>query len=87
VRDALTLVLFTGCRSGEVVAALWRDIDFDRAVWTIRETKNGEPHDVMLSSQAVELLKGRRALHDIFVFPSPAGERHVGQKALGLAQY
>lgn len=87
VRDALTLVLFTGCRSGEVVAALWRDIDFDRAVRTLRETKNGEPHDVMLPSQAVELLKGRRGLHDIFVFPSPVGERHVGQKALGLAQY
>lgn len=43
VRDALALVLFTGCRSGEVVAALWRDIDFERAIWTLRETKNGEP--------------------------------------------
>ncbi len=87
VRDALALVLFTGCRSGEVVAALWRDIDLERAVWTLRETKNGEPHNVMLPSQAVELLKGRRALHDIFVFSSPVGDRHVGQKALGLAQY
>lgn len=87
VRDALTLVLFTGCRSGEVVAALWRDIDLERAVWTIRETKNGEPHAVMLPSQAVELLKARSALHDIFVFLSPMGEQHVGQKALGLAQY
>ena len=86
VRDALSLVLFPGCRSGEVVAALWRDIDLERAVWTIHETKNGEPHAVMLPSQAVELLKARRALHDIFVFPSPMGEQHVGQKALGLAQ-
>lgn len=48
VRDALTMVLLTGCRSGEVVAGRWRDIDLDRGVWTIRETKNGEPHDVML---------------------------------------
>jgi len=87
VRDALALVLFTGCRSGEVVAALWRDIDLERAVWTIRETKNGEPHAVMLPSQAVELLKARKALHDIFVFPSPMGGRHIVQKALGLAQY
>lgn len=87
VRDALALVLFTGCRSGEVVAALRRDIDLERAVWTIRDTKNGEPHAVMLPSQAVELLKTRRALHDTFVFPSPMGEQHVGQKALGLAQY
>ena len=42
VREALSLVLLTGCRSGEVVAAIWRDIDLDRAVWTIRETKNGD---------------------------------------------
>ena len=47
VRDTLAMVLFTGCRSGEVVAAFWRGIDLERTVWTIRETKNGEPHDVM----------------------------------------
>ena len=87
VRDALALVLFTGCRSGEVVAALWRDIDLERAVWTIRETKNGEPHDVMLSRQAIDLLKVRRALHEVFVFPSPMDGYHIAQKALGLAQY
>lgn len=88
VREALTLVLLTGCRSGEVVAALWRDMDLDRGVWTIRETKNGEPHDVMLPQQAVELLKSRRGMDKAFVFPSPrqAG-RHVAQKALGFAQY
>lgn len=87
VRDALAMVLFTGCRSGEVVAAMWRDIDLERAVWTIRETKNGEPHDVMLSRQAIDLLKARRALHEVFVFPSPMDGQHIAQKALGLAQY
>jgi len=87
VRDALAMVLFTGCRSGEVVAALWRDIDLERAVWMIRETKNGEPHDVMLSRQAIDLLKARRALHEVFVFPSPMDGHHIAQKALGLAQY
>ncbi len=87
VRDALVLVLLTGCRSGEVVAAMWRDIDLERAVWTIRETKNGELHDVMLSRQAIDLLKARRALNEVFVFPSPMDGHHVAQKALGLAQY
>ena len=87
VRDALALVLFTGRRSGEVVAALWRDIDLERAAWMIRETKNGEPHDVMLSPQAIDLLKARWALHEVFVFPSPMDGHHIAQKALGLAQY
>ncbi|MBI3916075.1 MAG: tyrosine-type recombinase/integrase [Betaproteobacteria bacterium] len=87
VREALSLVLLTGCRSGEVVAALWRDIDLDRGVWTIRETKNGEPHDVMLPRQAIELLKSRHGMDKVHVFPSPRAGRHVAQKVLGFAQY
>jgi len=87
VREALSLVLLTGCRSGEVVGALWRDIDLDGRVWTIRETKNGEPHDVMLPQRAVELLKFRQGIDKVFVFPSPRPGQHVAQKALGLAQY
>jgi integrase len=87
VREAMSLVLLTGCRSGEVVAALWRDIDLDRGVWTIRETKNGEPHDVMLPRQAVDLLKSRQGMDKVFVFPSPRAGRHVAQKVLGFAQY
>jgi integrase len=87
VRESLTLVLLTGCRSGEVIAARWRDTDLERAVWTIRETKNGEPHDVMLPQQAVELLNYRKGLDKLFVFPSPRADQHIAQKALGLAQY
>lgn len=71
VREALSLVLLTGCRSGEVVAALWRDTDLDWGVWAIRETKNSEPHDVMLPRQAVELLKSRQGIDQVYVFPSP----------------
>jgi integrase len=87
VREALLLVLLTGCRSGEIVAGRWRDIDLDRAIWTLRETKNGEPHDVTLSQQAIELLNYRQSIDKTFVFPSPRTDRHVAQKALGLAQY
>jgi integrase len=88
VRESMKLVLLTGCRSGEVIAARWRDIDLERGVWTIRETKNGEPHDVMLPQQAVELLNYRKGLDKVvFVFPSRIPGQHVKQKALGLAQY
>ena len=87
VRDCLRLVLLTGCRSGEVVSALWRDIDLDRGVWTLLDTKNGEAHDVMLSRQATELISYRKGLDRVFVFPSQKAGKHVAQKALGLAQY
>ena len=87
VRESLKLVLLTGCGSGEVIAARWRDIDLERAVWTLRETKNGEPHDAMLPQQAVELLSYRKGLDKVFVFPSRLPGQHVTQKALALAQY
>jgi integrase len=87
VRESLRLVLLTDCRSGEVISVRWNDIDFELAVWTLRETKNGEPHDVLLSQQAAELLAYRKGLDKTFVFASSIPGRHIAQKALGLAQY
>lgn len=87
VRESMMLVLLTGCRSGEIVAGRWRDVDLERGVWTMRETKNGEPHDVMLCQQAIELLGYRKGIDKVFVFPSTKAGQHVKQKALGLAQY
>jgi integrase len=34
----------------------WSDINFDRAEWRIKETKNGTPQTVALSSEAIEVL-------------------------------
>lgn len=87
VRESMMLVLLTGCRSGEIVAARWRDVDLERGVWTIRETKNGAPNDVMLCQQAIELLGYRKGIDKVFLFPSTRAGQHVAQKALGLAQY
>ena len=88
VRDALRLQLLTGTRSGEVVGAEWDEIDLDAAIWTqpARKAKNGREHRVMLSRQAVELLKGRHDLSARWVFPS-RGDRPLLQKAIGVAQY
>jgi len=38
----------------------WEDLDLDKAEWTIpkEETKAGRVHDVPLSKQAVEILRG-----------------------------
>jgi integrase len=88
IRDAMMLSLLTGARGGEVVAARWRDIDFEHATWTQHETKTDVPHIVMLSRQAIELLKYRRELDPVHVFPSPKRrDQHINQKAMGLAQY
>lgn len=51
---ALLIQLSTLARIGEVVAARWEHVDFERMVWTLPDTKNGKAHRVFLSGFAVE---------------------------------
>lgn len=54
---AIHFMLLTLARREEVAAAEWRHIDLEVGTWTIPETKNGEPHIVPLSRQAMGLLR------------------------------
>ncbi|MDZ7841522.1 MAG: tyrosine-type recombinase/integrase [Gammaproteobacteria bacterium] len=90
IQDALSLILLTGCRGGEVVSARWEDIDLDNGEWRLPETKNSRPHTVYLSRQAIGLLASRRDEHKTWVFPSPSGTRkdhHIHQRAIVWALY
>lgn len=71
---ALRLMLLTFVRTVELRAALWTEIDLDRAEWRIpaERMKMREPHLVPLSRQAIESL---RELHTYtgargFLFPN-----------------
>ena len=57
------LLLLTAQRREEVAGLSWQEIDFDKAVWIIpgERCKNGKPHHLDLSPQALTILK---ALHD-----------------------
>lgn len=59
--DILALQLLTGCRITETTLARWRDIDLAHGQWVIpgKFTKNGRPHHVHLSPQAVDMLSSR----------------------------
>ena len=50
-------MLLTLTRRQEVALARWRDVDMEARTWAISETKNGEPHMVPLSWQAMDLLR------------------------------
>jgi integrase len=54
---ALRYMLLTLARRQEAAHARWRDISLEMRTWTILATKNGEPHLVPLSRQALELLQ------------------------------
>lgn len=59
LRAALLFNALTFCRPGEVRGARWKEIDFDKAVWTIPEhrMKMRRPHLVPLSRQAIQVLR------------------------------
>lgn len=86
-RDALLLVLFTACRSGEVIAAQWKDIDLDTGTWFLSadSTKTEVERTVQLSRQAVALLRSRPS-DSVYVFPSPTYPKtHILQTSLSFA--
>jgi integrase len=53
---AIRLLLFTGCRRGEILHARWRDVNGERSVLHLRDAKAG-PRDVPLSAPALEVLE------------------------------
>jgi integrase len=55
--SALRVILLTAVRRSEVAGARWRDFDFVGRTWTLPKTKNGEPHEIPLSRQAIALLR------------------------------
>jgi integrase len=78
--DAMRFMLLTMARREEVGSATWRHVDLDAGTWTIPETKNGEPHTVPLSRQAIDLLRSlapavAAANPDALVFSTATGGR------------
>ena len=61
VADAVKLLLFTGQRVGDLMAAKWREFDLDAAAWTIpRERfKSRVEQRVPLTKEAVKILERR----------------------------
>jgi len=73
---ALRLLILSGCRTGEVLAATWPEVDLEGAVWTIpgERMKGGREHRVPLTSPAVEILESTPHLvGNPHLFP---GQRH-----------
>lgn len=85
VRDALELTLRTACRSGEIVALAWRDVDVKGSSWTVRDPKNRHPRTVPLPREALAIMRRRRKelrASERWLFPSPVEGRHIRQHAL-----
>ena len=71
---ASRLLLLTMARKSELLRSTWPEFDLDAGLWDVpkERMKNGKPHRVFLSTQAVELLRQVQQLtgHGSYVFPS-----------------
>ncbi|WP_394852167.1 tyrosine-type recombinase/integrase [Lutimaribacter pacificus] len=67
---ALMFTCLTGCRTSEVLQAVWTEFDFDELIWTIPEdrTKTGTEHRVPLTDQMLEIVEPLKALRAECVF-------------------
>jgi integrase len=78
VHDICLLSLHSGARAGEIFALTWGDVDMDRNILTLRDTKNGETRKAFVTAQAVAMLRNRRpaivAPSDL-VFPGQGGKQ------------
>lgn len=70
----VVLALSTGARHGELIKLHWRDVDLERRVITLHDTKNKERRVLPIVHHALELMVQHnkvRSLHSDLVFPSP----------------
>ena len=77
----LAFIVLTACRTGEARCAEWRELDLDKAIWTIpaKRMKAGREHRVPLAPQVVELLRGMARARvssapEAMVFPGRRGK-------------
>lgn len=64
--DIVRLLILTAQRREEVAAMVWDELDQAAAVWSLpgARTKNGKPHDVPLSPQALDIVARRPEILD-----------------------
>ena len=53
----LRLAMFTGARSGEILAAQWDQVDWTRRIIRLPDSKTNEPRTIHLSDAAIAVLK------------------------------
>ena len=79
----VVVALSTGARKNEILTLEWRQIDFERNVIRLENTKNGERRALPLVGKAYDLvqdLKLEKSRDTDYVFPRPDGKKPVDIK-------
>jgi len=86
-KSIIRFTLWTGCRTGEVCDAQWRDIDLEKATWHIRNPKNEADRHVQLPTQSLEFLKQLKLTTETYLFPSMRTGKPIQQKSLSETKW
>ena len=86
---ALELLILCASRTGEVLGAVWSEIDRDNRLWLIPadRMKGRREHRVPLSTAALDVLTRAEALrlpHTDLIFPGPRTQRQMTDMALTM---
>jgi diguanylate cyclase (GGDEF)-like protein len=57
LKNVVALLMLTGIRMPELLAAQWDDIDLDNGVWNIPASRSGAPGQLRLSAAAIEVIR------------------------------
>ncbi len=81
---ALQFTILTAARTGEVIGAIWNEIDLDAAAWTIpgARMKAGAEHRAALSPAALAVLATVRPLGGRYVFPGAKADAPLSNMAI-----
>lgn len=76
VHDIALISLHTGMRAGEVFGLTWADIDVDRGILILRDTKSGRNRAAFMTEAVKEVFRTReRGLPAELVFPDRNGKK------------
>ena len=77
VKVFFLILVDTGCRQSEALAAKWDDLDLDAGYWTIPSPKSGRPQVLPLPDSAIAALRTlpQRQMNP-HIFPGRHGRKH-----------
>ncbi|CAN5758617.1 hypothetical protein BH20ACI3_BH20ACI3_24860 [soil metagenome] len=77
LKAIIIMALNTGMRRGEICGLQWFDLNFERGLINVRNTKNGKDRQIPMNATVRDVLESQPRSSS-FVFPSPrTGERLV----------
>lgn len=84
-KNGLLILLLSGMRTGELLQAEWKNINFVTREWLIpkADTKTLQEWTIPITDGVVRLLNELQGLDPVFVFPGKNGK--LGDKVLGRA--